>query len=280
MENRSVNERLHLVSGKFARLSIRKQCKLLNVNRSTLYFKPKGEKPENLHLMDQMDRLFLQDPTLGVLGMQDELLDLGYHACAGRIRRLARKMGIEPIYPKRSLSKLGKAKYVHPYLLRHMKIERPNQVWAIDITYIPMANGFMYLTAIIDIYSRYIVGWQISNSLEKETQTELLAEAIRVHGKPGVINSDQGSQYTSAHWEGFLKDNGIKISMDGKGRATDNAFIERFFRTLKWKHIYLYPAKDGMALYTGVDRFMNKYNNRRHRGINRNRPSELYQQAA
>lgn len=279
MENRTVKERTGLFTPSHE-LSLRKQAKLMEVNRSSFYFKPKGEKDENLELMRVMDRLFLSDPTLGVLGMQDELLDLGHKAGHQRIRRLLRKMSIEAIYPKKNLSKRGKAKYVRPYLLRGMKIEQPNQVWAIDITYIPMKKGFMYLTAIIDIYSRYIVGWQISNSLEKETQTEVLADALARHGKPEIINSDQGSQYTCAHWLDYLKENGIKVSMDGKGRATDNAFIERFFRTLKWKHIYLYPAKDGIELYEGVKRFMNKYNKRRHRGINRERPSERYQQAA
>ena len=279
MENRTIKERTRLLTPSH-KLSLRKQAKLMEVNRSSFYFKPKGEKEENQELMRVMDRLFLSDPTLGVLGMQDELLDFGHKAGHQRIRRLLRKMGIEAIYPKKNLSKRGKAKYVRPYLLRRMKIERPNQVWAIDITYIPMKNGFMYLTAIIDIYSRYIVGWQISNSLEKETQTELLADAIDLHGKPEIINSDQRSQYTCAHWLDYLKENGIKVSMDGRGRATDNAFIERFFRTLKWKHIYLYPATDGVELYEGVNRFMNKYNNRRHRGINRERPSERYQQAA
>lgn len=280
MENRTMKERMKLIEPQHKDLSIRKQCELLDVHRSTAYYKPKGENQENEKLMKTMDRLFLEDPTLGVLGMQDELLDLGLHAGHERIRRLLRKMGIEAIYPKRNLSRLGKAKYIHPYLLRNLKIVRPNQVWAIDITYIPMATGFMYLTAIIDLYSRFIVGWDISNSLEKETQTELLERALRQYGKPEIINSDQGSQYTSEHWVSFLKDAGIQISMDGKGRATDNAFIERFFRTLKWKHIYLHPASSGWELYTGVAGFIHKYNRRRHRGIQRMKPLERYSQAA
>ena len=241
MENRTVKERRSLVE-KDHPVSIRRQSKLLEINRSSLYIRPMGESKENLYLMAQMDRLYTQDPTLGVLGMQDELLDKGWTVNHKRIRRLLRKMGIEAIYPKQNLSRLGKAKYIHPYLLRHLNIERSNQVWAIDITYIPMVNGFMYLTAVIDVYSRFIVGWQISNSLEKETQTELLADCFRRYGKPEIINSDQGSQYTSEHWVSFLKENSVQISMDGKGRATDNAFIERFFRTLKQKYVYLYPA--------------------------------------
>ena len=227
-----------------------------------------------------MDRLFLEDPTLGVLGMQDELRLLKLFYNEKRIRRLMRKMGLEPIYPKKNLSRLGLAKYIHPYLLRGLEIVRPNQVWAIDITYIPMKNGFMYLTAIIDLYSRYIVGWQISNSLEKETQTELLEQAINAYGKPEIINSDQGSQYTSEHWVSFLQQQNIKISMDGKGRATDNAYIERWFRTLKQKHIYLAPASNGLELYEGVAKFVTKYNARPHQGIFRKKPQELYPHAA
>lgn len=262
------------------RLSIRRQADLLAVNRSSLYYKPVGESMQNLHLMQVMDRLFTKDPTLGVLGMQDELADLGLDYNSKRIRRLLRKMGIEPIYPKKNLSRLGKAKYIHPYALRGLSIVRPNQVWAIDISYIPMKKGFMYLSAIIDVYSRYIVGWQVSNSLEKETQTELLEQAIAEYGVPEIVNSDQGSQYTCGHWVDTLKEYTIRISMDGKGRATDNAFIERWFRTIKQKHIYLNPAGDGLELYQGIDTFIKKYNRRRHQGIDRRKPIDLYLNAA
>lgn len=261
-------------------LSIRRQASLLEINRSSLYYKPVGETPENLQLMRVMDLLFTGDPTLGVLGMQDELAEMGYRYNVKRIRRLLRKMGIEPIYPKKNLSRLGQAQYIHPYLLRGLRIERANQVWAIDITYIPMKSGFMYLTAIIDLYSRYIVGWQISNTLEKETQTSLLNQAIARHGTPEIINSDQGSQYTCAHWVDTLKGLGIRVSMDGKGRATDNAFIERWFRTIKQKHIYLNPAQNGLELYEGIDSFVDKYNHRRHQGIGRRKPVDLYRNAA
>lgn len=263
-----------------ADLSVRRQCEILEINRSSVYYKPSGESGENLQLMNIMDRLFLEDPTLGVLGMQDELRQMQIFYNDKRIRRLMRKMGLDPIYPKRNLSRLGLAKYIHPYLLRGLSIVRPNQVWAIDITYIPMRNGFMYLTAIIDLYSRYIVGWQISNSLEKETQTQVLQQAINRFGKPEIVNSDQGSQYTSEHWVSFLQSKGIRISMDGKGRATDNAFIERWFRTIKQKHIYLHPADNGLELYQGVAKFVHKYNVRPHQGIARKRPDQLYLQAA
>jgi len=250
------------------------------VARSTVYYKGVGESGENLRLMAAMDRLFTDDPTLGVIGMQDELAELGMRYNIKRIRRLLRKMGVEPIYPKKNLSRLGHAKYVHPYLLRQLKITRPNQVWAIDITYIPMKRGFMYLTAIIDLYSRFIVGWQLSNSLEKENQTKLLREALARYGKPEIMNSDQGAQYTCAHWVETVKELGIRISMDGKGRATDNAIIERWFRTLKQKYIYLNPPQTGLSLFHGIRNFVDKYNNRRHQGINRKKPVELYHRAA
>lgn len=225
-----MSERKALVDSQH-RLSIRRPSELLEVSRGSLYYKPVGESEENLQLMERMDRLFTCDPTLGVLGMQDELAELGLHYNVKRIRRLLRKMGVSPIYPRKNLSRLGQARYIHPYLLRGMNITRANQVWAIDISYIPMKKGFMYLTAIIDLYSRYLVGWQISNSLEKQTQTQLLRQAISEYGTPEIINSDQGSQYTCRHWVDTLKEFNIRISMDGKARATDNAFIERWFRT-------------------------------------------------
>lgn len=274
-----MNERKALINSDH-RLSIRRQAELLAVNRSSLYYKPVGETKLNLELMEHMDRLFIEDPTLGVLGMQDELAERGMNYNVKRLRRLLRKMCIEPIYPKRNLSRRGHAKYVHPYLLRGLTITRANQVWAIDISYIPMKKGFMYLTAIIDVYSRFIVGWQLSNSLDKETQTELLMQAIDQHGVPEIINSDQGRQYTCGHWVDTLKSYNIRISMDGKGRATDNAFIERWFRTIKQKHIYLHPAKDGLELYQGIDTFVQKYQKRRHQGIDRMKPIDLYLNAA
>ena len=274
-----MKERLQLID-KDCDISVRRQSELLGISRSTLYFKPRGESEENLELMRKMDELFIDDPTLGVLGMMYALMDFGMKYSPRRIRRLLRKMGIEAIYPKRNLSKLGQAKYVRPYLLRGLTINRPNQVWAIDITYIPMKHGFMYLTAIIDVYSRYIVGWQISNTLDKETQTEVLDAAIERFGKPEIINSDQGSQYTCAHWIEFLQSRGIRVSMDGKGRATDNAFIERWFRTLKQKHIYLHPVETVKELNSGVGIFVRKYNSTRHQSLDAKKPQELYLNAA
>jgi putative transposase len=262
-------------------ISIRSQCDLLEINRSSVYYHPVGESTENLEIMRLVDEHHLDYPTHGVLQMQDFLLSKNYQVNEKRVRRLLRLMGITAIYPKRNLSKLGLARYIRPYLLRGVEITRANQVWAIDITYIPMARGFMYLTAIIDVYSRYIVEWDISNNLYAETVLEVLKKAVQRHGKPEIINSDQGSQFTCPLWSEFVEGAGIKISMDGKGRATDNIYIERFWRTIKQDHIYLNPATDGLQLFNGIKEFIDYYNNKKsHQGINRDIPVNLYRKAA
>jgi putative transposase len=275
-----MNQRRDLIDNQHS-LSIRRQCDLLSIHRSGIYYKPKGEKPENLELMRLMDEQYLKHPTEGVIRMQDFLMAMGFVVNHKRVRRLLRIMGIMAIYPKKNLSKLGLKKYIHPYLLKGLKIERPNQVWAIDITYIPMRKGFLYMTAIIDIYSRYIVGWGISNTLEAEASIKVLKQAIKDYGKPQIINSDQGSQFTCEDWVGYLKKENIQISMDGKGRAIDNIFIERFWRTMKYDYVYLHPASDGLELYQGVKDFIHYYNHSlHHQGIGRRIPAELYRRAA
>jgi len=258
-------------------LSIREQCKLLDINRSGLYYKTKGESVENLEIMRLMDAHFIDHPTYGVLQMQDMLGDNGYQVNEKRVRRLLRKMGIMAIYPQRNLSKRLQAKYVHPYLLRDLEINRVNQVWEIDITYIPMAKGFMYLTAIIDVYSRFVVGWGLSNTLDADASIKVLKQAISTHGKPEIVNSDQGCQFTCHKWVNLLKESGIKISMDGKGRALDNIYIERLWRTVKRDYVYLNPADDGWELYNGLKGFFEEYNFRKHhQGIGRKIPFDLF----
>lgn len=270
-----------LVINKGHQLSVRGQCNLLEIHRSGLYYKPVEEKEENLQIMRLMDVHYLKHPTSGVLRMQDHLLGLSLIVNHKRVRRLLRLMGLMAIYPKKNLSKLGMAKYIKPYLLRNLKITRPNQVWAIDITYIPMAKGFLYLTAIIDVYSRYVVGWGLSNSLEAQSSHMVLKEAIRLHGKPEIINSDQGCQFTCKDWIEYLKKENIQISMDGKGRAIDNIFIERFWRSLKYDYVYLRPANDGLELYNGLEEYINYYNHElAHQGIGRKIPASLYKQVA
>ena len=262
-------------------ISIRSQCDLLELNRSAFYYEPVGESTENLHFMRLMDEHHLDHPTHGVLQMQDFLRSENYLVNEKRVRRLLRLMGISAIYPKRNLSKLGLIRYIRPYLLRGLEITRPNQVWAIDITYVPMAKGFMYLTAIIDVYSRFIVGWELSNNLYAETVLEVLKQAIQCHGKPEIINSDQGSQFTCPLWTEYIESDGIKLSMDGKGRATDNIYIERFWRTLKQDYVYLNPASDGLQLFSGIKEYIQYYNTKKsHQGIDRNIPAKLYKKAA
>ena len=261
--------------------SKRKQCELLGVSRSNLYYKEVGESEENLLIMRQMDEEFLDHPTHGVIQMQDFLFSLSFVANLKRIRRLLRKMGIMAIYPGRNLSKLGHAKYIRPYLLRGLKIDRSNQLWEIDITYIAMAKGFMYLTAIIDVHSRYVVAWDIFNSLDAENSLSVLKMAIRYHGKPEIINSDQGSQFTCALWTEYVEKENIKISMDGRGRATDNIFIERLWRTVKRDYVYICPSANGTELYKGLNTFFDYYNNKKtHQGIERQIPASVYKKVA
>jgi putative transposase len=270
---------LYIVNNK--RVSIRKQCELLDVSRSSLYYEPIGEGDVNLKAMRLMDEEFLDHPTHGVLQMQDFLFALGFMMNIKRVRRLLRKMGIMAIYPKRNLSKLGHAKYIRPYLIRGLKIERPNQLWEIDITYIPMAKGFMYLTAIIDVYSRYVVAWDVFNSLDADNSLYVLKMAIGHYGKPEIINSDQGSQFTCALWTEYVDSQNILISMDGRGRATDNIFIERLWRTVKRDYIYICPADNGTELFKGLNTFFDYYNNKKsHQGIERCIPAYLYKKVA
>lgn len=262
-------------------LSVRKRCELLGFNRSTLYYQGKEESPENLEIMDLLDKRHLSHPTHGVLQMQDYLRLLGIFVNVKRIRRLLRLMGVMAHFPSRNLSKLGQAKYVRPYLLRNLPITANNQVWAIDITYITMAHGFMYLTAIIDLHSRYVVGWDLHNTLDASHSLDVLKSAIKRHGKPGIINSDQGSQFTCQGWIDYLLEEGIQVSMDGKGRATDNIFIERLWRTVKQDYVYLHPAEDALELYHGLQKFINFYNHEKtHQGIGRLTPSAIYLEAA
>lgn len=271
-----MSERVQLVSGRAGNLSIRQQCQLLSIHRSRIYYRPLGEKPENLKIMRLMDAHALEHPAEGVKSMQYMLEGKGYYVNPKRVRRLLRKMGLMAIYPKRMLSKLGLPTYVRPYLLRNKEITHANQAWSIDITYIPMAKGFMYCIAIMDIYSRKIVGWGISNSLESRWCIDVLQKAIETHGTPEIINSDQGSQFTSALWTSTLDELGIQISMDGKGRAIDNRWIERFWKTLKYNYIYLNPPDNGIELLEGVEYYINYYNEGKTHHTIKDTPSNRY----
>lgn len=264
-----------------SQISIRSQCLLLGINRSRLFYQALGENSESLKVMRLMDEHYLKHPSYGVLRMQDYLFSQGFVINEKRVRRLLRLMGLMAIYPGRNLSKLGIAKYIRPYLLKGLKVIRPNQVWAIDITYIPMAKGFLYLTAIIDLYSRYVVGWGLSNSLDASSSHRVLKDAILANGKPEIINSDQGSQFTCNEWLEYLDKEIVQISMDGKGRALDNIFIERLWRSVKYDYVYLCPANDGLELFKGLQGYFNHYNYElAHQGIGRQIPASLYYHAA
>lgn len=267
--------RAMLVEPHFPKLSVRKQCDLLMVNRSKIYYKPVPEKPENIKMMNILDKHLTLHPTEGVESMVLLLRELGFPIGPKRIRRMFRLMGRETLYRRKNLTKQGLKQYIKPYLLRGLRITRPNQVWCTDITYIPMKSGFMYLTAIMDVYSRKILGWSISNSLDAQWCRQMLEETIKLHGKPEILNSDQGSQYTSALWTQYLEKEGIQISMDGKGRALDNVWIERFWKSLKYDYIFLCPADDGFELYEGVQNHIAYYNDKIHH-TTRQSPNNRY----
>lgn len=259
-------------------LSLNEQCKLLGIHRSGLYYKPRGESSLNLRLMRIIDEYFQDHPYYGVERMTDYLnLDKGFRVDVKRVRRLYKIMRLNTIYAEPKTTIRDKDSYIYPYLLRDLKIERPNQVWQTDITYIPMFKGFMYMVAYIDVYSRKILNWSISNSMTAEWCNELLEDTIKQYGKPEIHNSDQGSQFTSHIMINTLKENGIKISMDGKGRALDNVYIERFWRSLKQEKIYLNPANGGLELFHLIKEYVEFYNTeRRHTEIGKVPPDEVY----
>jgi putative transposase len=279
---RSLSERRQLVEREHQELSLVQQCILLSIHRSGLYYEPKGESALNEELMRLIDEHYLEHPYKGATRMHTWLtLDKGYEVSRNRIDRLYYKvMGLRAVLPGPHTSKRCKEHAVYPYLLRDLEIVRPNQVWATDITYIPMAKGFMYLVAVIDLFSRKILSWSLSNTMEAHWCKEVVEQAITQYGKPDIFNTDQGAQFTSEVFSQYIVGQGIRLSMDGKGRATDNAFIERFWRSLKYEHIYLYPKQDAIALFKGIEEYMTWYNEvRRHSSLDQRRPNEVYEQA-
>ena len=260
-------------------LSVRRQCKLLEVHRSGLYYEPIGESAYNLMLMHLIDQEFMKHPFTGVPRMTTYLQeDLGLEVNHKRVGRLYGLMDLQALVPGPNTSKPAPGHKVYPYLLRNLKVERSNQVWAVDITYIPLQYGFLYLVAIIDLYSRFVVGWSLNNTMSARWCADTLEEAIRAYGAPEILNSDQGSQFTSKVFTGSVIDAGIRMSMDGKGRAIDNVFIERLWRSLKYEHVYLNPANDGLECYKGIDAYFHYYNHqRRHTSIGKVPPAQCYE---
>jgi len=263
---------------KNSKISHRKQCELLSIHRSELYYKPKGESGMNLHLMKIIDRQYTATPFYGVPRMTHFINQAyGYKVNEKRIGRLYKLMDIRAIGPNPNTSKPGKTTYKFPYLLRGLPITRANQVWAADITFIPMAKGFMYLFGIIDLFSRYLVNWSIANAMTARWCVTTIQEAILLHGAPEIFNTDQGSQFTSQEYVELLEKQDIQISMDGKGRAIDNIFIERFWRSYKYEYLYLNPPNGGVELYQGTQTYMTFYNHERgHESLQRRIPAPVY----
>jgi len=245
------------------KLSIRRQCALLTLTRSTLYYQPKGESAENLRFMAIIDRQFLETPWYGSRQMARFMQRQGYKCRRHRVRRLMRLMRLVPIYREPDTSKKHPQHKIWPYLLRGMVIDRPNQVWCADITHIPMRRGFLSLVAIMDWYSRKVLAWRLSNTLEADFCVDALKEALAQHGKPEFFNTDQGSQFTSASWIDALREATVEISMDGKGRWIDNRMIERLWRSLKCECVYLHAFETGSEAKAGIRKWLAYYNTER-----------------
>lgn len=272
-----VGDRRCLIEPDHDQLSINQQCELLDIPRASYYYQPVGESIANLALMERIDKLFTDRPELGVRRMQQELTTTETPVNLKRVRRLMRLMSLEAIYSKPNLSKPAEGHQIYPYLLGGVAIEKPNHVWSTDITYIPMANGFLYLCAVIDWYTRFVLSWRLSNTLLVDFCIDALQDALKQWGKPQIFNTDQGSQFTSPRFLAPLKAAEIQISMDGKGRAIDNIFIERLWRTVKYEHVYLHAYPDGLSLERGLAKYFHFYNyGRKHQSLEYQTPAQWY----
>lgn len=277
-----LSSRRGMVSKVYKGISVSEQCRLLGLHRSGLYYKPNPASEADLRVMRKMDGMFLEDPTRGTRRYSADLAWAGERIGRDKARTLMRLMGIDALYCRPRTTVSDPAKHKYPYLLRKLDIVKPDQVWQVDISYIPMKRGFMYLCAVIDVYSRCVVGWSISNSMEAGWVVETMKAAVAKNGKPEIINSDQGSQFTSDVYVTYVKSlETVKISMDGKGRATDNAHVERFFRTIKYDKLYIFVPEDGRHLHDLCKSFINFYNHRRsHSSIGNQPPMAIYRTAA
>lgn len=272
-----VADRYQMIDIQHESLSLARQCKLLDITRSSFYYRRSIESDENLKILRLMDEQYLKTPFYGIRRLTVWLQQLGYEVNHKRVKRLMDVMGWRTVYRAPRTSIPAENETVYPYLLKGLEVDHINQVWAMDITYIPMKKGFMYLCAIIDLFSRYIVGWGLSNSMTTEWCSDTVTTALAMYGIPEIFNTDHGSQFTSNLFTNLLKDNGVKISMDSVGRAIDNIFIERFWRSIKCENIYLYSYDNGLVLYQGVRAYIDFYNNQRpHQSLEYKTPSVLY----
>lgn len=258
-------------------LSVARQCELLALPRSTFYYQPAVASAAELELMRRIDELHLAFPWMGSRSLRDQLNRAGIALCRDKVRRLMRKMGIHALYRRPRTTIPEPAHKVYPYLLGERHIERPDQVWCADVTYIPMARGFLYLVAVMDWHSRKVLAWRLSNTLTAAFCVEALQEALARFGKPDIFNTDQGSQFTSEAWTSLLKAAGVAISMDGKGRWMDNVFIERLWRTIKYEEVYLRAYDTVAEARAGIGRYLAFYNaSRTHQALGRQTPDEVY----
>ena len=261
-------------------ISVRRQCELLGVHRSAMYYEPKGESQENLRLMRLLDEQYTRTPFLGSRKMTAWLATLGHVVNRKRVTRLMQKLGIEAVYPKPKLSQPGEGHRIYPYLLRETTVERVNQVWSTDITYIRMAQGFVYLVAVMDWYSRFVLSWSLSLTMEVDFCIEALHRALR-RGRPEIFNSDQGPQFTSEKFTGELAGRQIAISMDGRGRCMDNIFVERLWRSLKYEEVYLKDYASVKEAEAGIQRYFHFYNHERlHQSLAYRTPAAVYLEGA
>ena len=270
-----MNERKNTVQ-EIHPLSISRQCRLLSLHRSSYYYQAVETQDDEFILMRWIDEIHIKRPFLGVRRITDELHAAGCRVNRKKVGRLMRKMDIQAIYPKPNTSKKHPQNKVYPYLLRNLSIDRPNQVWATDITYIPMEKGFVYLTVIMDWYSRKILSWRLSNTLDTAFCIDALEEALDKYGKPDIFNSDQGVQYTSKNFTDVLKENAIRISMDGKGAWRDNVFVERLWRSIKYEEVYLNAYKSMTEAKQRIGAWINYYNSERKHQTLGTKPDLMY----
>jgi putative transposase len=274
-----IEQRRLLIDREAEELSVRRQCGLLGVARSGLYYCAAGEDAENVGLMRELDEQYTRTPYYGVLRMTAWLRREGWEVNPKRVRRLLRVMGLEAIYPKPKLSQPGEGHRIYPYLLRDVPIEAVDQVWSADITYIRMARSWLYLVAVMDWFSRYVLSWRLSASLENDFCVAALGEALR-HSRgrrPGIFNTDQGSQFTSEDFTDRLKAAGVDISMDGRGRCLDNIFIERLWRSVKYEEVYLKDYQQEAEAQQNLGRYFRHYNHGRpHQALEYRTPAEVY----
>ena len=267
-----------MVAAEHPRLSVRRQCELLRVSRSGLYYDPVGTSAEELALMRRIDEIHLRRPHFGSRLLAVTLRNEGHVVNRKAVQRLMRVMGIESMAPKPKTSEPHPEHAVYPYLLRHLRITRPNQVWATDITYIPMRSGFVYLVAIMDWFSRRVLAWRLSNTLDSGFCVEALQEALDRFGKPEIFNTDQGAQFTADAFTGVLHEHKVAVSMDGRGRCLDNVFVERLWRSVKYEEVYLHAYADMGEARNGIGGYLSFYNDRRpHQALGYQTPAAFYE---